>query len=109
MIRCEANGKPLQNSASAYIEYHTRFGNDVTKDLPKPRLNAKGEVESDPIPISTLLKLYEVFRIAAEPELRSKPIYGIMDEEIDTANAEVMAEVSNAVLRLLSERSSQKN
>ena len=109
MIRTEANGKSLQNGASAFLEYHKRFGKDITKDLPSPKVKTDGEIEADPIPVSTILKLYEVFRISAEPELKRKEPCEIMDEEIDIADAEVMAEVTTEVCRLLSERSSQKN
>lgn len=109
MIQTEVRGKPLRNGASAFLEYHRRFGKDITKDLPSPKVKPDGEVQSEPIPVSTILKLYEVFRISAEPELKRKLPGDIMDEEIDIADAEVMAEVTTEVCRLLSERSSQKN
>lgn len=110
MISIEVNGKKLCNSAKAYaFIYPKRFGKDVSEDFPKPRINAEGKVEADPLPTSTVFKLYEAFRIAADPSLESTAPGEVMESEIDTGDAVCMYEITQAINTLLSEKADPKN
>ena len=108
MITVEVNGKRLSNPAMWIIRYRNQVGHDVSKDLPKPKV-VNGEVVEGEMDIATTLTCYAIFRQEADPDAAKKTWEEVVNDEIDPANAPLLFDVTNAVMKLLRERSDVKN